>query len=151
MWQTLAAAVRERGGEPTDPERTLWERTYGPWAAANQVEYFTLDEFLVMMDLDDYAASAGKSKAMSRQSATRHRRKPMPPHKRQAPALLWCIFLGYFGADRFYLGKPAQGIGRLLITLTVVGIYVNWIWVLVSIVRLARRTELDGYGRPLQH
>jgi TM2 domain-containing membrane protein YozV len=45
--------------------------------------------------------------------------------------VLW-YFLGLFGAHRFYLGKTGTAIAQLVLTITIVGSIVSFIWVLVD-------------------
>ena len=59
-------------------------------------------------------------------------------------ALLFSIFLGYFGVDRFYLGNVGIGIGKLL-TLGGCGI-----WYLIDIILIATRSSNDSAGLPLR-
>lgn len=59
-------------------------------------------------------------------------------------ALLFSIFLGYFGIDRFYMGQVGMGIGKLL-TFGGCGI-----WYLVDIILIATRSANDSLGRPLK-
>ena len=59
-------------------------------------------------------------------------------------ALLFSIFLGYFGIDRFYMGQVGMGIGKLL---TVGGC---GIWYLIDIILIATRSANDPLGRPLK-
>ena len=59
-------------------------------------------------------------------------------------ALLFSIFLGYFGVDRFYLGNVGIGIGKLL-TLGGCGI-----WYLIDIILIATRSSNDSAGLPLK-
>ncbi|MCY3542180.1 MAG: TM2 domain-containing protein [Gammaproteobacteria bacterium] len=49
--------------------------------------------------------------------------------------LLWG-FLGYFGAHRFYLGETGTAVAMLILTLTVVGILVTFVWWIVDAVLL---------------
>ena len=51
--------------------------------------------------------------------------------------LLWG-FLGYFGAHRFYLGETGTAVVMLILTLTVVGILVTFVWWIVDAVLLPR-------------
>jgi len=59
-------------------------------------------------------------------------------------ALLFSIFLGYFGIDRFYMGQVGLGIGKLL---TGGGCGVWW---LIDIILIATRSSNDSAGRPLK-
>ena len=59
-------------------------------------------------------------------------------------ALLFSIFLGYFGVDRFYMGQAGMGIGKLL---TGGGC---GIWYLIDVVLIATRSSNDSMGRPLK-
>ena len=59
-------------------------------------------------------------------------------------ALLFSIFLGGWGADRFYMGQIGLGIGKLL---TGGGC---GIWYLIDIVLIAMRSSNDSMGRPLK-
>jgi hypothetical protein len=59
-------------------------------------------------------------------------------------ALLFSIFLGYLGIDRFYMGQVGMGIGKLL---TGGGCGVWW---LIDIILIATRSSNDAAGRPLK-
>ena len=59
-------------------------------------------------------------------------------------ALLFSIFLGYFGIDRFYMGQAGMGIGKLL---TGGGCGVWW---LIDVILIATRSSNDSAGRPLK-
>jgi hypothetical protein len=59
-------------------------------------------------------------------------------------ALLFSIFLGYLGIDRFYMGQVGMGIGKLL---TGGGCGVWW---LIDIILIATRSSNDAVGRPLK-
>jgi len=59
-------------------------------------------------------------------------------------ALLFSIFLGYLGIDRFYMGQGGMGIGKLL---TGGGCGVWW---LIDIILIATRSSNDSAGRPLK-
>ena len=59
-------------------------------------------------------------------------------------ALLFSIFLGYLGIDRFYMGQVGMGIGKLL---TAGGCGVWW---LIDVILIATRSSNDSAGRPLK-
>ena len=59
-------------------------------------------------------------------------------------ALLFSIFLGYLGIDRFYMGQVGMGIGKLL---TGGGCGVWW---LIDVILIAPRSSSDSAGRPLK-
>ena len=59
-------------------------------------------------------------------------------------ALLFSIFLGGWGAERFYMGQIGMGIGKLL-TFGGCGI-----WYLIDIILIATRSSNDSLGRPLK-
>ena len=56
---------------------------------------------------------------------------------------LFAVFLGFFGVDRFYLGKVGTGVLKL-VTLGGCGI-----WVLVDIILVLAGAQKDKVGRPL--
>lgn len=59
--------------------------------------------------------------------------------------LLW-LFVGGFGAHRFYLGRKGTALAQLLCTVLVVGIPVTAVWVLVDaflIPGIVRNTNLS--------
>lgn len=64
--------------------------------------------------------------------------------KNKWPALLLCIFLGIFGAHRFYVGKTGTAVVFLL-TLGVFGI--GWI---ADIINISIGNFSDRYGRFIQ-
>ena len=41
--------------------------------------------------------------------------------------LLW-FFLGLIGIHRFYLGRTGSAVTRLILTLTIIGMIVTWVW-----------------------
>ncbi len=66
-------------------------------------------------------------------------------HKQKSKivALLLCIFFGYFGAHKFYLGKSGMGI-LYFFTAGLLGI--GWI---VDIILILTGSARDNYGYPL--
>jgi len=60
-------------------------------------------------------------------------------------ALLLSIFLGLFGADRFYIGRTRSAIVKL-VTLGCFGV-----WWLSDLILIAGEWRLDAWRRPLKH
>jgi TM2 domain-containing membrane protein YozV len=69
----------------------------------------------------------------------------MPKEKNWLVAFLLSIFLGYLGADRFYIGRTRSAIVKL-ITLGCLGV-----WWLSDIILIAAEYRKDAWGRPLKH
>lgn len=69
----------------------------------------------------------------------------MPKEKSWLVALLLSIFLGFFGIDRFYIGRTRSAIVKL-ITLGCFGV-----WWLSDIILIASEYRKDAWGRPLKH
>lgn len=62
------------------------------------------------------------------------------PQKDRLAALLLCIFLGIFGAHRFYLGKWKSGIVQLL----TFGLYGFWTLIDLVLIVLNKLSDADG-------
>ncbi len=60
-------------------------------------------------------------------------------------ALFLSIFLGFFGIDRFYIGRTRSGIVKL-VTLGIFGV-----WWLSDIILIASDYRKDANGQPLKH
>ncbi len=60
-------------------------------------------------------------------------------------ALLLSIFLGFWGADRFYIGRTRSAIVKLL-TIGCFGV-----WWLSDIILIASEYRKDAKGQPLKH
>jgi TM2 domain-containing membrane protein YozV len=69
----------------------------------------------------------------------------MPKEKSWLVAFLLSLFLGFFGADRFYIGRTRSAIVKL-ITLGCFGI-----WWLSDVILIAAEYRKDAWGRPLKH
>jgi TM2 domain-containing membrane protein YozV len=48
-------------------------------------------------------------------------------------AYLLAIFLGWFGAHRFYLGRTGSAVTMLILTCTIVGIAITLVWHFVDL------------------
>ena len=70
---------------------------------------------------------------------------PVPGPKSWRVALLLSFFLGFFGADRFYIGRTRSAIAKLL-TLGCFGI-----WWLTDLILIASDWRKDAWCRPLEH
>jgi TM2 domain-containing membrane protein YozV len=45
--------------------------------------------------------------------------------------ILW-FFLGWFGAHNFYLGRTGVGIAQVLLTISVIGWFITFVWVVID-------------------
>ena len=73
--------------------------------------------------------------------------------KQWVVALLLAFFLGPFGVHNFYLGYTKKAIIQLVLTLTVIGIFVSGIWSFIDFIMLIMRSgdyATDAEGQPLQ-
>ena len=70
---------------------------------------------------------------------------PKPKPRSWRVALLLSLFLGFFGADRFYIGRTRSAIVKL-VTLSCFGV-----WWLTDFVLIASDWRKDAWGRPLKH
>ncbi|MEP9401226.1 TM2 domain-containing protein [Sphingomonas sp. VNH70] len=61
----------------------------------------------------------------------RRRRRP----KEKIAAVLFAFFLGTLGIHRFYLGRTMSGILMMLISFTVLGLFVTVTWSLIDAIR----------------
>lgn len=69
----------------------------------------------------------------------------MDKQKSWRVALVLSIFLGFFGIDRFYIGRTHSAIAKLL-TLGMFGV-----WGLSDIILIASDYRKDAKGQPLRH
>ncbi len=95
-----------------------------------------------------------KSKSEPKLSArlrTKPKGGPKPKRGRRPPPRSWrvafllSLFLGPFGADRFYLGRTRSAIVKL-VTLGCFGV-----WWLSDLILIAGEWRLDAWRRPLKH
>jgi hypothetical protein len=71
--------------------------------------------------------------------------EPEPKPRSWRVALLLSLFLGFFGADRFYIGRTRSAIVKL-VTLSCFGV-----WWLTDFILIASDWRKDAWGRPLKH
>lgn len=64
-------------------------------------------------------------------------------HYSRTVALLLCLFLGGFGAHRFYVGKSGSAVLMLILSLCGVG----WIWSLIDLIMILTGSFTDDHGR----
>ena len=72
-----------------------------------------------------------------------------PSTKSRTAALLFALFLGSFGAHRFYVGKKGSAIAQLLLTLSIVGAIVSGIWAFIDFIMITAGNFKDGEGREI--
>jgi len=78
--------------------------------------------------------------------STPSRRRERGSHRKILPAFLLAWFVGPLGVHRFYAGRTGSGFAMLLISLTLVGLFVTGIWALVDLIVLATGKFRDGDG-----
>jgi serine/threonine protein kinase len=72
------------------------------------------------------------------------------PRKSKFIAILLAFPLtGVFGAHNFYLGETKIAKRQLIITATLVGIYVTSVWALIDLAKIAIGSKRDVFGREL--
>ncbi len=74
---------------------------------------------------------------------------PNASDKLIVPALLLAFFIGALGAHRFYVGKIGTAIFQLVLTCTIVGLFISGPWVLIDMIMLVVGVFRDKAGRPL--
>ena len=93
-----------------------------------------------------------KSKAKSNSKTEEAGKEKVPAEAREKPkqrswrvAFLLSLFLGFFGADRFYIGRTKSAIAKLL-SFGGVGV-----WWLSDFILIASDWRKDADGQPLKH
>ena len=71
--------------------------------------------------------------------------EPRPEPRSWRVAFLLSLFLGPFGADRFYIGRTRSAIVKL-VTVSCFGV-----WWLSDFILIASDWRKDAWGRPLKH
>jgi TM2 domain-containing membrane protein YozV len=67
--------------------------------------------------------------------------------KSRTATFLFAFFLGTLGIHRFYVGKVGSGIAMLLLTLSILGLFVSGIWALVDWIMVASGSFRDVEGK----
>lgn len=65
------------------------------------------------------------------------------------PAFLLAFFLGMFGAHRFYVGRTSSAIAMLILTFTVVGALITFVWHLIDWIMILIGSFEDEDGKLL--
>ncbi len=58
-----------------------------------------------------------------------------------AAAFFLAMYLGIFGGHDYYLGDVGKGIFKLVLTITVIGLFISLIWVLVDLIGMPSRVR----------
>ena len=55
-------------------------------------------------------------------------------HKRSVGvAIVFCLLFGMLGLHRFYLGKESSGAAMLILSITLIGLPVAWVWSIIDL------------------
>ena len=60
------------------------------------------------------------------------------------------FFVGVFGIHRFYVGKTGSGLAMLLISVTVVGLFITGIWALIDWIMIVSGAFRDADDKLLK-
>ena len=63
--------------------------------------------------------------------------------------LLFCLFLCFFGAHRFYVGKIKTGVIMLILSCTVAGTVVTSIWSIIDLISILTGKFTDNEGNAI--
>jgi len=72
-----------------------------------------------------------------------------PSPKLRLIALVLVFLFGGFGVHRMYCGKVGTGIAQFLLTISIIGLLVNIVWVFIDLLMIATGAFEDKEGRPL--
>ncbi len=76
-------------------------------------------------------------------ATTVHIQQSRVSHYSRTVALLLCLFLGGFGAHRFYVGKSGSAVFMLLLSLCGFGL----IWLIIDLIMILAGSFTDNFGR----
>ena len=62
---------------------------------------------------------------------------------------LLCAFLGAFGAHNFYNNKSGIAVAQLILSITLVGLFISIPWIIVDCIMILCNTYTDGNGLKL--
>ncbi len=70
--------------------------------------------------------------------------------KSKTIAIILALFLGVYGAHDFYLGYTKNGIIKIVLTLSVIGIFVSGPWTIIDLIKIICNGKLDSNGHLLK-
>ncbi|EYD72010.1 TM2 domain-containing protein [Limimaricola hongkongensis] len=75
--------------------------------------------------------------------------------KSLSTAMLLALFLGPFGAHRFYMGRKGSAAMMLMLAVTIVGLLVTVVWLMIDLPRIPamirRHNDLLDRRRDIEH
>ena len=96
-----------------------------------------------------YAPPAPQAVQQQQYAPQPQQQLPPLPQRSKAAAALFCFFLGLLGIHNFYLGRFGCAIAQLILTVTVVGLYITVVWAFVDFILILCSAFTDEYNRPL--
>ena len=72
------------------------------------------------------------------------------PQKSKIAAALLAWFLGCYGVHDFYLGYKKNGIIKIILTVTIIGSLVSYIWAIIDLIKIICNGKFDSNGQPLK-
>ncbi len=78
-------------------------------------------------------------------------KKSKTSKKSRTAALLFSLFLGAFGAHRFYAGKTGSAIAMLILTITIIGAIVSSIWTFIDFIMIIAGSFKDSEGKIIKN
>ena len=70
--------------------------------------------------------------------------------KSKSTVIILVIFLGLLGAHRFYAGKNGTAIVMLILSITVIGLWISAFWALIDFITIIQGKFTDQEGRPIK-
>lgn len=64
-------------------------------------------------------------------------------------ALLLCLFLGGFGAHRFYTGHTGTAIFQLILSISIIGTFITMVWVFIDLIQIITGSFKTADGKSL--